>query len=587
MNTALNPLPLPNNPARIDHYRIVKKLGQGGMSVVYEGFDERLKRPVALKVLHPVLADASQYRARFFREAEAVARLTHPNIVQIFDVSHDTASNEHLYIATELVVGKTLKEFCTTFNTIEVPELSAMIIWQLTFALEHAHQKGIVHRDIKPENIMISNDGQIKLMDFGIATVGSEESMTEAGVLMGSLAHISPEVIKGHKATVASDIYSLSTVFFWLLTKQLPFNGDSPHALLKAIVDSEPKKVQTISPFITDDLALVLEKSMHKQPKYRYKSAHEMGECIENALKIMGIAMDTKLLTEVLRDTEGKIGQFKAIIAEQIQKQIQLYKNSHDDLGALILQCRLDAIPSGKPRFLRGPHWHKKALFGALITLLVTAGMIISVKFKSPSLDDDRGAQAESLLEPVHDVKETTLPPPTITNEQPLATPQAAVKEIWQEVRLIIWPFADVSLDGKLIAKDQKSVRLKLKKGSYRLSFSHAYAATVEKMVRIDETGPPLDISVALVKSKPAFLVVRSAVDADVAVDGHYKGTTHKSITQPIVIPMPDKTHAAVKEIIVSHEGFLPVIVKTQIIAGQTKEINITLSPNASKAGVK
>lgn len=584
MNTALNPLPLPNNPARIGHYRIVKKLGQGGMSVVYEGFDERLKRPVALKVLHPVLADASQYRARFFREAEAVARLTHPNIVQIFDVSHDTANNEHLYIATELVVGLTLKEFCKTFNSIETPELSAMIIWQLTFALEHAHQKGIIHRDIKPENIMISNDGQIKLMDFGIATVGSEESMTEAGVLMGSLAHISPEVIKGHKATIASDIYSLSTVFFWLLTKELPFNGDSPHALLKAIVDSEPKKVQTISPFITDDLALVLEKSMHKEPKYRYKSAHEMGEYIENALKNMGITVDTKLLTEVLRDKEGKIEQFKATIAEQIQKQIQIYKNNHNDLGALILQCRLDAIPSGKPRILRSPHWQKKALFGVLITLLVTVGVIVSSKFKNPSLRDDREVLAKPLLEPVHDAKETVLPPPLITQELPLESPQVAVKEIWQEVRLIIWPFADVSLDGKLIAKDQKRVRLKLKEGSYRLSFSHAYAATVEKTVRIDEIGPPLDIAVALTKSKPAFLVVRSAIDADVAVDGHYKGTTHKSAIQPIVIPIPDKTHATVKEIIVSHEGFLPVIVKTQIIAGQTKEINITLSPNTSKA---
>lgn len=124
MNAALNPQNKPNSPTRIDHYRIVKKLGQGGMSIVYEGFDERLKRPVAIKVLHPFLAESEEYRARFLREAFAVARLTHPSIVQIFDVSRSENRHEHLYIVTELLVGQTLKEFVKCINMIEVPEIS-------------------------------------------------------------------------------------------------------------------------------------------------------------------------------------------------------------------------------------------------------------------------------------------------------------------------------------------------------------------------------------------------------------------------------------------------------------------------------
>ena len=233
------------------HYRLVRKIGQGGMSVVYEAFDERLKRSVALKLLHPFLAEASEYKARFLREAQAVARLTHPNILQIYDVSH----GDKLYIVTELLNGGTLSEKTHKINFVELPELGTMIIYQMAKALEHAHSRGIIHRDIKPENIMITSDGQLKLMDFGIASIGSDESLTQTGTLLGSLAHVAPEVIKGEPATAQSDIYSLSTVFYWLLSGHLPFKGDSPHALLKAIVDKPAPKIQQMSTYVTDSLA--------------------------------------------------------------------------------------------------------------------------------------------------------------------------------------------------------------------------------------------------------------------------------------------------------------------------------------------
>jgi len=173
MNTqapSSNPLP---NLGKNCHYRIIRKIGQGGMSVVYEAFDERLKRSVALKLLHPFLAQTAEYKTRFLREAQAVARLTHPNILQIYDVS----SGDQLYLVTELLSGGTLSEKAQHLNFIELPELGAMIIAQVAKALEHAHSRGIIHRDIKPENIMITNDGQLKLMDFGIASIGSDESL--------------------------------------------------------------------------------------------------------------------------------------------------------------------------------------------------------------------------------------------------------------------------------------------------------------------------------------------------------------------------------------------------------------------------
>ncbi len=228
----------------IAHYRIVRTIGSGGMSMVFEAFDERLKRSVALKMLHPFLAASPEYRERFFREAQAVARLAHPNIVQIFDVSHNAHDQSQLYIVTELLVGHTLRDLADVIDFVRLPELAALIIWQVLNALEHAHQNGIVHRDVKPENIMVCNNGQIKLMDFGIASVMGEKSLTQSGTLMGSFAHLSPEIIKGQGATAASDIFSIATVFYWLVSKKLPFDRDTPHALLKAIVEIKEETFQ-------------------------------------------------------------------------------------------------------------------------------------------------------------------------------------------------------------------------------------------------------------------------------------------------------------------------------------------------------
>lgn len=429
---------------------------------------------------------------------------------------------------------------------------------------------------------MIGKDGQIKLMDFGIASIGSEESMTEAGMLMGSLAHVAPEVIKGHKATVASDIFSLGTVFYWLLAGQLPFAGDSPHALLKAIVDNEPKKVVTLSPYIADDLASVLEESMRKSPNNRFKSAHDMGEAIEQALSHMGVAIDSKLLLLVLQEKIGKLGQFKAVIFEQITKQIELFKNQKNDAAAFALMCRLEASPSvlKKKHSLRA--FYKVLVFSFCLMLVCFVAVLIiypSNKNMTHHIVDPISNRIPyiGILEAENLAKEDRLEPaqpiePKPKNEEP--------EELLQEIHVVVWPFANVRVDGKTVAKNQKSLRLMLKKGVHRLLFSHTYAATVEKTINITDIGPPIDLSISLIKSKPAFLVVKSDVDGDVAVDGHYKGTAYKSILRPIVIPLPDKTHASTKEIIVSQEGFEPFIVKIEIIAGQIKEIEVTLKPN-------
>jgi serine/threonine protein kinase len=293
------------------HYRITRRLGQGGMSVVYHGRDEKLGRDVAIKVLHPFLAEKAECRARLVREARAVARLENENILRIFDASADplsedgTESGNHSrdgFLITELVVGSTLRAYAENEKLREVPEVGAMIAWQLARALAHAHSQGVIHRDIKPENVMVRQDGVLKLMDFGIAQIVDAQSLTITGTLLGSPAHMPPECIEGIPADIRSDIFSLGTVLYWLTTGHLPFSAASPHALLKSIVDGKWLPPQQRQPRISDALAKIIHKSMARKPEHRFGTATEMADALGQALEDYGLTPDAPMVSGVLKD---------------------------------------------------------------------------------------------------------------------------------------------------------------------------------------------------------------------------------------------------------------------------------------------
>jgi len=573
------------------HYRLVRKIGQGGMSVVYEAFDERLKRSVALKLLHPFLAQASEYKTRFLREAQAVARLTHPNILQIYDISH----TEKLYLVTELLSGPTLKQQADIINFVELPELSAMIICQMAKALEHAHSRGIIHRDIKPENIMITN-GQLKLMDFGIASIGSDESLTQAGTLLGSLAHVAPEIIKGEHATPQSDIYSLCTVFFWLLSGELPHKGDSPHALLKAIVDNPAQKIQQLSAYVSDSLAHIIERGMHKNPKERFDSANQLALAIESALLEMGVIFDLNKLTTLLQKPEQELESFKHALLTSIKNQAIFYQQNAQHAQALALECRLEAVAGltktkkSKKNFLLVYISIGAVLSGLFLTFFIfqtrnypiiitppiqNNSLILLKEFESELLEPTPAVEKKAPPE-LASIEAPAVPAPPVQSQKPLAT---------QEVIITIWPFATIIVDGVVVAQDVKHQRIKLEPGLRRLKFTHPYAATVEKVVHVKSVKEPFELAIVMNKTKPAFLIVRCEPEANIAVNGIFKGSSTKSLKRPIVVPMPDKTHALLTEIIVQRDGFKPVLIPVKFIAGQRQEITITLVPHALGSG--
>jgi serine/threonine-protein kinase len=267
----------------LGRYELVKELGHGSMGTVYLGKDPRINRDVAIKTLRYEEIDAEQLtevKKRFFLEAEAAGRLSHPNIVTIYDVGEDY---EIAYMAMELLDGANLTKQCLKENVLPIPEI-VRIICCVSWALDYAHTNGIVHRDIKPANIMILNNGDIKVMDFGIARVMSS-SKTQTGVVLGTPSYMSPEQIAGNKVDGRSDLFSLGVVLYELLASQKPFQGESIATLMFNIASSVPPAIQEMVPEIPDKLVSIVNKLLEKVVENRYQSGKELADELLACLK--------------------------------------------------------------------------------------------------------------------------------------------------------------------------------------------------------------------------------------------------------------------------------------------------------------
>jgi serine/threonine-protein kinase len=257
-----------------DRYEIVKSIGEGGMANVYLAKDTILNRNVAVKVLRGDLSGDDKFIRRFQREALAVSNLSHPNIVEVYDVGEE--DGEH-YIVMEYIDGKTLKQLLKKRETLTLTEVID-IMTQLTDGIAHAHESYIIHRDIKPQNIMIEDDGRVKITDFGIAMALNATQLTQTNSVMGSVHYLPPEQASGKSATVKSDIYSLGIMMYELITGSVPFKGDNAVEIaLKHMKDKIPS-IRKQDPSIPQSVENILLKATAKNPRNRYDSAKEMHE---------------------------------------------------------------------------------------------------------------------------------------------------------------------------------------------------------------------------------------------------------------------------------------------------------------------
>ena len=264
-------------------YRVIDRIGEGGMAYVYVAIDEKLGRKVAIKVLHDHLGQNQEIRKRFQLEARAISGLDHPNIVKIYDFSG--SQSDELWIVTEMLQGLNLAQFIERYPKSRLhPILATCIVRETCKALEKAHSKGIVHRDIKPENIMITESGQVKLMDFGIAKDLQRNSMTVTGTFMGSPSYMSPEQVRGRDLDHRTDIYSLGILYYEIITGQLPYRGKSQGEVVLKIAEGTFSPPNELMPGLPDHINAVILRAMSKEPHLRYSSATSLADDLDNYL---------------------------------------------------------------------------------------------------------------------------------------------------------------------------------------------------------------------------------------------------------------------------------------------------------------
>src|SRR5438094_1091484 len=294
---------------QLGRYRLEEQVGQGGMAVVWRGFDTQLRRVVAVKVLHPHLHAREDVRRRFDREAQAVARLHHPHILDVYDFSGLSA--EPSYLVTEFIRGRTLREFAEG-TVFDPPELAAACLLPIAEALEHAHAAGVVHRDLKPENVMVREDGVVKLTDFGIAALlDPGEKFTMTGSILGSPAHLAPETIEGKPADPRSDLFSFGTILYWLSCGELPFEAPSPAALLRKILDGDLKDPRSVRPSVSDAQAKIIAHCLQRDPARRYQTASELRTDLESLLAQSGVEQPLEVVARFVRSPEEEAARVR------------------------------------------------------------------------------------------------------------------------------------------------------------------------------------------------------------------------------------------------------------------------------------
>jgi serine/threonine-protein kinase len=413
---------------QIGRYRILEQLGSGGMSVVYKGFDTALDREVAVKVLHPHLADKEESRRRLAREAKAVARLHHPNILEVFDFSAADAQNA--YIVTEYIRGRTLRQYLDE-GGIDPPEIAAMLIHELAAALAHAHEEGVIHRDLKPENVMVRDDGVLKLMDFGIAKLlETEERMTVTGAMVGSPAHMAPEIIEGLEAGPEADVFSLGIMLYAFVTGRLPFTAPNTTATLKRILDGAYEDPRRRVPALSDELAEIISRCLQRERQSRYPDAGGLRDALADYLTGLGFPRVNEELVSFFADPPSfKKAARQRLVATLLERSEHLLaeKRTPRALASLNQVLALDgqnaraqAMLDGLNRARRRRLWVKRGVQAgmALAVLAVLGAGGYFLLRSDPAAVDPARTDTPQPGQPTQPVDPALKPPETPTQPQ-------------------------------------------------------------------------------------------------------------------------------------------------------------------------
>ena len=361
-----------------DRYEVIRSIGEGGMANVYLGYDTILDRNVAIKVLRGDLANDEKFVRRFQREALSASSLAHPNIVEMYDVGEDDGT---YYIVMEYVDGKTLKQLLKKRGSLTLSE-AIDIMSQLTDGMAHAHDSYIIHRDLKPQNIMIKDDGQIKITDFGIAMALNSTQLTQTNSVMGSVHYLPPEQASGKGCTIKSDIYSMGIIFYELLSGSLPFRGDNAVEIALKHMREPLPSLREENPSIPQSIENIIRKATAKNPKNRYDSARSMHEDLLTALNDERIDEPVYEYKYPENENEGKKNK-KAEKAEAALEDAKI-----ENLGETV---ETPAVENENEEVVEGKKSKVLIIVLAIVFSLIAIGLVV-LFFVLPKLSNGKAA---------------------------------------------------------------------------------------------------------------------------------------------------------------------------------------------------
>jgi tRNA A-37 threonylcarbamoyl transferase component Bud32 len=543
----------------LGRYQLLEQVGSGGMAVVYRGRDSALDREVAVKLLHPHLAQAAESRVRFSREARAVARLAHPGIVEIYDYSGDGAPEA--YLVTEFIRGQTLRSFAQSTGFAD-PEIGMLIGRALADALAHAHAAGVIHRDLKPENVMVELGARpaMKLTDFGIARIlASDERMTMTGALVGSPNHMAPEIVEGKDADERSDIFSLGTILYWLATGHLPFAASNPTATLRRAITGEFDDPRTVSARVSGPLAALLTRCLAPEPANRPGSAAEVRATLDELLAEVGLDRPEEELARYLSDPPAYQAAFPARAVAALVPQGEAAMRRRQTALALTFFDRVLAIEPGNAlvaarlRSLSQRRRWRRSAWSAAGLLAAGAVAIAGARWWSGRPVAAAPATSPGLAEappapvgepPVRDRQGPEREPGSAgaTPARPVR-PRAAAPgagEPLTELVVHVRPYAQRALlDGVEVPSGDQLVRFGLSAGRpHTIRIEHACCLPFQRELSAQEAADLGELRVPL-EPRPARLRVEGNPATRVLLDGRLVGTAGDSQRLPLPVPVP------------------------------------------------
>lgn len=329
----------------VGNYKIQAKLGEGGMGAVYQGVDTMLDREVAIKALRPELASQTAVVERFRSEAVTLAKLHHPNIATLYSLFRQ---GDELYMVLEFVRGETLDEILNRRGALPAEEVIP-VFCQILDGINHAHEFGIIHRDIKPANMMLTEDGKLKVLDFGIARLLGTNRMTRAGNIIGTLEYMSPEQVKGQETDARSDIYALGMMLYEILTGRLPFETENEFELMKLQIESLPPIPRSINPSIPQVIEEAIMRSIQKNPENRFQTAGEFRETLLSA----GFATQGSMRRSNTGGHQQQGLEKRNSVLQPISKPDLITEGHSEQVKSEIKETRLGGQPGSQPHEIK------------------------------------------------------------------------------------------------------------------------------------------------------------------------------------------------------------------------------------------